>query len=104
MMRNVHSYDEGSRELIAFVAGALIGAGVALLLTPQRGTELRGHLRDYADRAKDDLMDIGQEALNTAVKRGTEYYRRGEDAVRDIGRSAKEFAKQAQDLAEGRER
>ena len=41
MMRNVHSYDEGSSELIAFVAGALIGAGIALLLTPQRGTELR---------------------------------------------------------------
>ena len=34
-MRNGTYSNEGSREIIAFVAGALIGAGVAMLLAPQ---------------------------------------------------------------------
>jgi len=81
----------------AFLAGALIGAGVALLFAPQRGSELRGMLRDYANHATDDLMDKGQEAWDTAVERGEQYYNRGEEAIRDAGRSAKEFARQGRE-------
>jgi len=71
----------------AFIAGGLIGAGIALLFAPQRGTELRSKLRDYADSAKDELMEQGREAWDTAVKQGKEYYDKGEEAVRDAGRS-----------------
>ena len=99
-MRNGNYYDEGYGDATgwsAFMAGALIGAGVALLFAPQPGSELRGLLRNYANRAKDDLMDKGQEAWDTAVERGREYYDRGEEVIRDAGRSAKEFAKQGQE-------
>ncbi|MDC8447444.1 MAG: YtxH domain-containing protein [Nitrospira sp.] len=87
----------------AFLAGALIGAGVALLFAPQRGAELRGMMRDYANRAKDDLddlMDKGQEAWDTAVERGKEYYDKGEETIREAGRSAKEFAEQGKNAVE----
>jgi len=98
-MRNGNYYDEigDAAGWSAFMAGALIGAGVALLFAPQPGSELRGMLRNYANRAKDDLMDKGQEAWDTAVERGKQYYDRGEEALREAGRSAKEFAKQGQD-------
>ena len=99
-MNNGHRYDEPQGDATgwsAFIAGALIGAGVALLVAPQRGSELRGMLRDYANRAKDDLVEKGHEAWDTAVERGKEYYDKGEEAIRDAGRSAKEFAKQGQD-------
>ena len=102
-MRSETYSNEGGKEVIAFVAGALIGAGVAMLLTPQQGTELRGRLRDYANRAKNDLLDMGQEAWETAVGRRTEYYKKGEEAVRDAGHSAKEFANQVQDVSEERQ-
>ncbi|WHZ29788.1 MAG: hypothetical protein OJF51_004590 [Nitrospira sp.] len=102
-MRSETYSNEGGKEVIAFVAGALIGAGVAMLLTPQQGTELRGRLRDYANRAKNDLLDMGQEAWDTAVGRRTEYYKKGEEAVRDAGHSAKEFANQVQDVSEERQ-
>ena len=85
-MRSETYSNEGGKEVIAFVAGALIGAGVAMLLTPQQGTELRGRLRDYANRAKNDLLDMGQEAWDTAVERGTGYYKKGEESIRDVGR------------------
>ncbi len=71
----------------ALIAGGLIGAGIALLFTPQRGTELRSKLRDYADRAKGELMEQGREVWDTAVKRGKEYYDNEEKVVRDAGRS-----------------
>lgn len=101
-MRNRNYYDEGYEDAAgwsAFLAGALIGAGVALLFAPKTGSELRGMLGNYANRAKDDLVDKGQETWDTAVERGKEYYNKGEEAVRDAGRSAKHFAKQAQDVA-----
>lgn len=100
MMRNRSYYDEGYEDVAgwsAFLAGALIGAGVALLFAPQRGSELRGLLRDYANRAKDDLVERGEEAWDTAVERGKEYYNKGEELVRDAGRSAKEFARQGEE-------
>ena len=96
-MHDQNHYDEGSGDatgLSAFLAGALIGAGIALLFAPQPGTELRGRLRDYANRAKDDLADKGQEAWDTMAGRGKEFYEKGEAIVRDVGRSAKEFAEQ----------
>ena len=47
-------HTEDSSNWSAFVAGAFIGAGIALLLAPQSGSELRSSLRDYASRAKDE--------------------------------------------------
>ena len=101
-MHNGNHSDEGMGDATgwsAFMAGALIGAGVALLLAPQPGTELRSKLRDYADRAKDDLVEKGKEVVNTAVERGREYYDKGETIVREAGRSASEFAALAPDVA-----
>jgi hypothetical protein len=39
-----------------FVVGALIGAGLGLLLAPQSGEKLRKSLRVRAEEAKDDLV------------------------------------------------
>ena len=108
-MHNPNHYDQGTEDAMgmgwsAFLAGALIGAGVALLFAPQPGTELRGRLRDYANRATDDLLDKGQGAWDTVVERGKEIYEKGEEVVRDAGRSAKEFAKHLQDMASQAER
>jgi gas vesicle protein len=101
-MQNGNRYDPDSGDAMdwaAFMAGALIGAGIALLFSPERGTELRSKLRDYANRAKDDLLEKGHEALDTMMERGKEYYDKGEQVVRDAGRSAQDFAKQTQDMA-----
>jgi hypothetical protein len=41
----------------AFLARALIGAGMALLLAPQSGSQLRGMFRGNATKATDDLLE-----------------------------------------------
>ena len=85
-MYNGKYYEEGNGDAAgwsAFLAGALIGGGVALLLAPQSGTELRGMLSNYANREKEDLLEKAEEV-----------YDKGEEVVRETGRSAKEFAEQ----------
>jgi gas vesicle protein len=93
-MHNENQYDKDMGEAMdwsAFIAGGLIGAGFALLFAHERGTELRSKLRDYADRAKDELMEQGREVWDTAVKRVKEYSDKGEEVVRNAGRSQGNF-------------
>jgi len=98
-------YEEDAMGWSAFVAGALIGAGVALLFAPQTGTELRGMLRSYASRAKNEAVERGKAAWDQAVERGKEYYEKGQEAVQEAGRSAREFAQSGKEAmrGEGRE-
>ena len=88
-MHNGHNHDDNSAPMnwSALLAGAFLGAGVALLIAPQRGTELRSKLRDYANRATDDLQEKALEAWDTAVERGKEYYDKGEEVVLEAGQS-----------------
>jgi len=90
----------------AFMAGALIGGAVALLLAPQAGAELRGMLSNYASRAKENVLERAEEAFDEekevvqdAGQSAKEFAKQAQEVVGDAGRSAKEFAKQAPDMA-----
>ena len=77
-------HTEESSNWSAFMAGAFIGAGIALLLAPQSGTELRSTLRDYASKAKDELDEAteqGRAAWDHAVDRGQEYVEGGKQTL-----------------------
>jgi gas vesicle protein len=87
---NERDSEGSSTGLSAFVAGALVGAGVALLLAPHSGSEVRGMLRRYASRAKDRAVDQGREAWDTAVDRGKDYMETGRKVVKEAGRTARE--------------
>src|SRR5437588_12236441 len=82
----------------AFLAGALIGAGVALLLAPQSGAETRGMLRDYAGRAKDELKQRGQKVkstLDSAMERGKEAFEATKERGKDMYSSGREAIREA---------
>jgi gas vesicle protein len=72
------------RSVIApFVMGGIIGAGIALLLAPKSGRELRKDVRDLASDAK--------EKLAVAVERGKDLLEEGKSAVAEAieaGRTA----------------
>jgi gas vesicle protein len=53
--------------LTTFGIGILVGAGVALMVAPKAGRELRGDIRDRLRRAPDDLS----EAVGSVVGRET---------------------------------
>lgn len=92
-MGSSHKHESGT--LSVFIAGALVGAGVALLFAPKSGSQMRGLLRDYAARAKDELdeaVDLGTDAWNRARDRGEELIEKGQNTLREAGRQAKGFA------------
>lgn len=92
--------------IIAFSTGALLGAGVALILTPQSGAETRKLVRDYAAKAADELTTCRQDAqaaVKTALEPGTEAveatkeygkhaYETGKEAVKGVGKEMKTHA------------
>jgi gas vesicle protein len=80
--------------IIAFSAGALVGAGVALILTPQSGAETRKLVRDYAAKAVDEVLariQDGQAAVKTALEPGKEAF----EAAKEYGKQAYETGKEA---------
>lgn len=92
-MESSNRHESGN--LSAFITGALVGAGVALLFAPQSGSQMRGFLRDYATRAKDELdevVDRGVETFDSTVERGHEFVEKGKESLRETGRQAKGFA------------
>ena len=96
-------HTDDSSNWSAFMAGALIGAGVALLLAPQSGTELRSTLRDYASKAKDELDEAteqGRAMWDSAVERGQDYVEGGKQTFRKAGRAAREFVDETVQTAE----
>jgi len=59
--------------LSTFGIGMLVGAGVALMLAPKPGRELRGDIRERLRRAPEDLSEavgsvVGREASATSNK------------------------------------
>ena len=78
--------DHRSDSLIAFLLGAAVGAGVALLLAPQSGEETRRRIGDAARKIGDDLDDKMRTAtdelkhragdLKAAIGAGREAYGR----------------------------
>jgi gas vesicle protein len=59
-MSNRDSIDTST--LAAFLAGAVIAAGITLLLTPKTGSQVREKLGDVRDNALDKLKCCAKEA------------------------------------------
>lgn len=59
--------------LLSFVAGAAVGAGLALLYAPKSGTEMRETIADLAEDAVDKIKEYTKEAqqkIKTAIDEG----------------------------------
>lgn len=88
------SYDElddqhgGASFLLGFLAGSVLGAGLALVLAPQAGKDMR---RDVAERAQ-RLSKRAAHEYEHAHERVSHLAERGRDAYRTAADRAREFA------------
>ena len=78
---------------IWFVAGAAIGASIALLYAPTTGRELRKMIGDKTDEGRAALTDSGREMLD----RGRDLYERG----RKIADEAADMFERGRKLVQG---
>jgi gas vesicle protein len=63
-------------EVVSFSAGAIIGAGLALLYAPKPGHEIREQVGDVTEDAITKMKDLtatAQEKFNRNLKKGRDY-------------------------------
>ena len=85
--------DNGASVLLAFLAGAAVGAAVALLFAPATGDETREYLgqraREGRDRAADaarqgrELLNRQRENVTTAFDRARQQFQAGPGEEQD---------------------
>ena len=51
----------GGTILLSFLVGSIVGAGLALLLTPYSGKKMRGKIVDMAEDARDYARDYAND-------------------------------------------
>ncbi|GAB4302190.1 MAG: YtxH domain-containing protein [Desulfuromonadia bacterium] len=64
--------------LLSFIAGAAVGAGMALLYAPKAGKELRGNIRDLTDDAIDKIKEYtaeAQEKIKATIEDGKDLFK-----------------------------
>jgi gas vesicle protein len=74
--------------LISFLAGSIVGAGIALLFAPQSGEYTRREMRERAERAiikfhrmEDEIKDAMNETLHSIRLKASQLVDEGKDAA-----------------------
>ena len=91
-----HDRESGPTFLIGFIAGSMLGAGLALLFAPRPGDETR---REVADRAH-RVRERAREGLGTASERVSQFAERSKSMYQNAAEKAREAA---QAVREGRD-
>ncbi|MDO3379276.1 YtxH domain-containing protein [Geoalkalibacter halelectricus] len=82
--------------LLAFIAGAAVGGGLALLAAPRSGEETRHRLTDMVDETREKIHEMTEEAeaqVRAAIEEGREALLEKRDMVKaavDAGKKAME--------------
>jgi gas vesicle protein len=94
-LRNEHESSSNGMFLLGAVAGALVGAGVALLLAPKAGAETRqdlnegwGSLRDAAARRYREMADRAGVQLDNIEEKADRLADQLENSAREAVESA----------------
>lgn len=83
----------GRSVLFTFFAGALVGAGVGLLLAPRRGSEIRKMMAESAEELRSrasETLEQSQDQASRVVERGREMYHRARDLAIRSGQKDEE--------------
>lgn len=99
MAKNGNGKSSGGGRFFWFLCGLAIGAGLAMLFTPQRGEETRKQLAEQAElfskRGRldyDQIVHLIRERANDAIVLGKEAYARSKDEVSTRYQKAKSGA------------
>ena len=86
----------GGGFMVGLFTGALIGAGIGLLLAPKSGAELRKKLMNRAG----ELADAAEQAYGRASETVADLTQRGTEAGREIYSAGRDLASRASSEAE----
>jgi gas vesicle protein len=89
----MHMSDEDTGRLLWFVAGAAVGASIALLFAPASGEEARRYLTKKAGKGREALTDTGKEIAD----KGRDLFDKG----RKLADEAADMFERGRKLVEG---
>ena len=82
---NDQDLERGMSSMTSFIIGAAVGAGIALLLAPDAGSETRRRvgktMKRFGNQMNDRLGDV-KENVRSAVDSGRDAFRRTSDDLR----------------------
>lgn len=91
--------------IISFLVGGLVGAGLALFLTPVSGPEARRRVREFKDTVEDRAGDFKEKAFDRAehaMDEGKEYLRERKSMISSAIEAGKEaFEREKEHLRKG---
>ena len=73
-----------AKVIVALLAGAAVGAAVALLLAPSSGSELREDIADYVDDVVGSARNKAESAANSIREYGNNTKSKFRSAVNDL--------------------
>lgn len=85
--------EDNTSKAMWFVAGAAVGATIALLFAPASGEETRKKIRSSAERGRDRLAEVGQDVYD----KGRGLYERG----RQLADDAADMIERGRKIVEG---
>ncbi len=104
-MGNEESGHSSGSLLLAFFVGGLVGAGVALLLAPQPGSEMRQKIRGLTEEAKEKAAGYAEEVkgkVTSTVGKGKEIFEQKKSLVTTAIEAGKEaYEKEKEKLGKG---
>ena len=90
----------GGEFFAGLVIGALVGAGIALLMAPQSGEETRAQIRDASVELKDRANETMAEAREKAEAITADSRRRAEEIIAEARKSADKMIADARKQAD----
>jgi len=82
--------------LLSFLLGGVVGAGLALLLAPQSGTETRRKIKELTDEVKEktnEYISQTKEKMSGAMDEGKGYYEEKKSLIKSAIEAGKEHTK-----------
>ncbi|MCX8030590.1 MAG: YtxH domain-containing protein [Thermodesulfovibrionales bacterium] len=79
--------------LLSFLLGSIVGAGLALLVAPQTGTETRRRIKDFAEDVTDrahGYMEQAKTKVSQSIDKGKEILEAQKSAVTAAFEAGKE--------------
>ncbi|MBE7472827.1 MAG: hypothetical protein DPW09_40305 [Anaerolineae bacterium] len=73
--------NSGSLFFVGLMAGGVVGAGLALLLTPQSGEEARGQIKDKSLELKEEVAKSLTEAGQRAQEQVAVWQEKGQEVL-----------------------
>lgn len=98
-MSNYSGYSGGT-VFLSFLLGGLVGAGVALLMAPESGENVRKKLREFTDDTKSKATDYVEQTkgkVSSTVEKGKELYEGKKSAITSAIEAGKEAFQKEQE-------